>query len=261
MAHSDFGNPTPQFGTAEYAPKPGTDVCNSCNQGIAGQYYRVNSSLACERCVDQLKNQIPKDTHAAFVRGLAFGFGGAILGLILYSGFSIITGIEVGYVSLAVGWTIAKAIKMGSGGIGGRRYQFAAVALTYAAVSMAAIPLYFSQVSKEEAQKPAQTQRAPSANAGPATPSQDSSPSSTASTPSPPASADKPGVNLLKALGLLVLLGLASPFLELANPLNGALGLVILIVGMNIAWRLAAGPKIEILGPFAATAPAPPPAT
>jgi hypothetical protein len=68
-------------------------------------------------------------------------------------------------------------------------------------------------------------------------------------------------MNLLKALGLLALLGLASPFLELVSPLNGALGLIILLVGMNIAWKLAAGPKIEILGPFAATAPAPPPST
>src|SRR5258708_22566320 len=86
MADSDFSNPTPQFGTAEYAPKSGTDVCKSCNQGISGQYFRVNGSLACARCVGQLKNQIPKDTHALFVRGLVFGFGGAILGLILYSG-------------------------------------------------------------------------------------------------------------------------------------------------------------------------------
>jgi len=260
MADSTFGSSTPQFGTAEYAAKSGTDVCNSCNQGISGQYSRVNGSLTCARCVDQLKNQIPKDTHAAFVRGLAFGFGGAILGLILYSGFSIITGIEIGYVSLAVGWIIAKAIKMGSKGIGGRRYQFAAVALTYAAVSMAAVPVYISQAIKEKAQKPAQTQTTPSATPGPATPSQDSSPS-TANTPSQPASADKPGMNLLKALGLLVLLGLASPFLELGNPLNGALGLLILFVGMNIAWRLAAGPKIDILGPFAASAPAAPATT
>jgi hypothetical protein len=257
MAGSDFGNPTPQFGTAEYAPKPGTDVCNSCKQAIASEYFRVNGSLACARCVDQLKTQIPKDTHASFVRGLTFGFGGAILGLILYSGFSIITGISIGYVSLAVGWIIAKAIKMGSRGIGGRRYQVAAAALTYAAVSMAAVPIYLSQINKEKPLKPAQTQTAPSANPDAATPSQDSSPS----TSSQPSSAEKPKMNLLKALGLLALLGLASPFLGLVSPLNGALGLIILLVGMNIAWKLAAGPKIEILGPFAASAPAPPPAT
>src|SRR5438132_9012468 len=195
MADSDFGNPTPQFGTAEFAPKSGTDVCKSCNQGIVGQYFRVNGALACQRCVEQLKNQIPKDTHAVFVRGLAFGFGGAILGLILYSGFSIITGIEIGYVSLAVGWIIAKAVKMGSRGIGGRRYQVAAAALTYAAVSMAAIPLYFSQAIKEQARKQAQTKTAPSATPDPATPGEVSSPSA-ANTPSKPAAANKPGVNL-----------------------------------------------------------------
>jgi predicted lipid-binding transport protein (Tim44 family) len=254
MSENDFSNPTPQFGTAEYAPKPGTDACKSCKQAIAGQYFRVNGSLACARCVDQLKNQIPKDTHALFVRGLAFGFGGAILGLILYSGFTIITGIVIGYVSLAVGWIIAKAIKIGSRGIGGRRYQVAAAAFTYAAVSMAAIPIYFSQVNKEE-KKPAQTQPAPSANPGPATPTQDS-PSVTSNTPSQPASADKPAQSLLQALGVLVLIGLASPFLELQSPVHGAIGLVILFVGMNIAWRLAAGPKIEILGPFAVGVPA-----
>jgi hypothetical protein len=257
MADSDFSNPTPQFGTAEYAPKSGTDICKSCNQGIVGQYFRINGSLACAGCVEQLKNQIPKDTHAAFVRGLAFGLGGAILGLILYSGFSIITGIEIGYVSLAVGWIIAKAIKMGSRGIGGRRYQVAAAAFTYAAVSMAAIPLYFSQAIKKEARKPAQSQTTPSANPDRATASPDSS-ASVANAPPTPAAADKPGMNPLKALGLLALVGLASPFLELASPLNGAIGLLILFVGMSIAWRLAAGPKIDILGPFAASAPAPP---
>ncbi|MCU1318419.1 MAG: hypothetical protein JWN63_3741 [Candidatus Acidoferrum typicum] len=260
MADSGFGNPTPQFGTAEYAPKPGKDVCKSCNQGITGQYFRVNGSLACARCRDQLKNQIPKDTHALFVRGLAFGCGGAILGLILYSGFSIITGIAIGYVSLAVGWIIAKAIKIGSRGTGGRRYQVAAAALTYAAVSMAAIPIYLSQAIKQEAQKQAKTRPAASANSDPAIPGPHGSPPS-AGASAKPASAGQPQMNPIKAFGILALLGLASPFLELASPLNGALGLVILFVGMNIAWRLAAGPKIDILGPFAAAAPAPPPAT
>src|SRR5258708_2149669 len=46
-----------------------------------------------------------------------------------------------------------------------------------------------------------------------------------------------------------------------AIPVTGALGLVILFGGRNIAGPLAAGPKIDTLGPFAATAPAPPLAT
>jgi len=255
MSETNFGSPAPQFGTAEYTAKSGTDVCKSCKQAITGLYYRVNGSLACDRCVNQLKDQLPKDTHSAFVRGLAFGIGGAVIGLILYSAFSIITGIEIGYVSLAVGWIIAKAFKMGSRGIGGRRYQIAAAALTYAAVSLAAVPIYFSAANKE-ARKPVQIQTAPA----PVSPGHSSSPSDTeTATESLPS--EKPKVSLGKALGLLLLIGLASPFLGLENPVGGAIGLVILFVGMNIAWKLAAGPKVEILGPFVAGTSSPPPAT
>ena len=259
MTESDFGNPVPQFGTAEYPAKSGTDVCTSCNQTITGEYYRVNGSLACRHCTEQLKNQIPKDHHAVFVRGLAFGLGGAILGLILYSTFSIVTGLEIGYVSLAVGWIIAKAIMMGSRGTGGRRYQIAAAVLTYGAVSMAALPVYFSQINKAKPAKPPQTQTAPAGKSAPA-PSHPDSARSDGGAASQPSSPDKSGMNLAKALGLLVLVGLASPFLELQNPLNGALGLLILFVGISIAWRLTAGPTIDVLGPFTA-GPSPVPQT
>jgi hypothetical protein len=254
MSETNFGAPTPQFGTAEYAAKSGTDVCKSCKQAVTGLYYRVNGSLACERCVNQLKDQLPKDTHPAFVRGLAFGIGGAVIGLILYSAFSIITGIEIGYVSLAVGWIIAKAFKMGSRGIGGRRYQIAAAALTYAAVSLAAVPIYFSAVNKEQARKPVQTAPAPVSPGNSSSPSDSDSDTVAGSVPS-----EKPKLSLGKALGLLLLIGLASPFLGLENPLSGAIGLVILFVGMNIAWKLAAGPRVEILGPFVAGVSSPPP--
>src|SRR5439155_3608256 len=74
----------PQFGIAEYPSAPGTDTCMSCRQPAVGSYYRVNGALACARCKEQLEAQLPKDSHAAFVRGLMFGVGGAILGLILY---------------------------------------------------------------------------------------------------------------------------------------------------------------------------------
>jgi hypothetical protein len=52
------------------------------------------------------------------------------------------------------------------------------------------------------------------------------------------------------ALVGLALLGLASPFLALEDPLHGAIGLLILFVGIRIAWKIAAGISIQILGPF-----------
>lgn len=250
-------NPTPQFATAEYAGSG--DVCKSCNQAISGAYYRINGSLACDRCTTQLQTQLPKDSHAVFVRALMFGIGAAILGLIGYAAFSMVTGIQIGYISLAVGWLIGKAMRTGSKGVGGRRYQIAAALFTYAAVSMAAIPIYFSQISKEKAAKPPQVKTAP-ANPGAADDSEadDSASSSGGATPT---RAAQPKMNFFTALGLLALIGLASPFLELQDPFHGAIGLIILFVGIRFAWQQTGAPKIDIVGPFQNRAPAPAPAT
>jgi hypothetical protein len=251
-------NSAPQFATAEYASSG--DVCKSCNQAISGTYYRINGSLACERCTTQLQTQLPKDSHSAFVRAFLFGVGAAIAGLIGYAAFGIITGIRIGYISLAVGWLVGKAMRTGSRGIGGLRYQIAAAALTYAAVAMAAIPVYFSQISKDKATRPPQVKTAPASPGAPADDAQkdDSAPYSGTATPVPQA---KPRLHPFKALGLLALLGLASPFLELQDPFHGAIGLVILFVGIRFAWQQTGAPKIDIVGPFQSRAPTPTPAT
>jgi hypothetical protein len=64
-------------------------------------------------------------------------------------------------------------------------------------------------------------------------------------------------MNFGAALLGLALLGLASPLLELQNPVQGLIGLVILFVGIRIAWQLTAGAPTEIIGPFGASPPLP----
>jgi cytochrome b561 len=60
-------------------------------------------------------------------------------------------------------------------------------------------------------------------------------------------------------LGAFLFAGLASPFLELQDPLHGVIGLIILLVGIRIAWKLTAETPTEVLGPFErAAAPAGP---
>jgi hypothetical protein len=45
---------------------------------------------------------------------MIFRIGGATIGLILYSAFGIISGLQSGYLSLAVGFIVGKAIRMGA---------------------------------------------------------------------------------------------------------------------------------------------------
>jgi hypothetical protein len=232
-------NPTPQFGTAEYAPKPGADQCRTCNQPLGATYYRVNGVSACESCATRVESARPKDTHATFVRALIFGGGGAILGLAIYATFEIATGWIVGYISLAVGYIVAKAMMMGSKGIGGRRYQIAAAVLTYAAVSMATVPVVLWQAAKRH--EPGQSRVESAASQA---------------DPNANVAAENPGIVVVKAIVVLIGVGLASPFLELSsNAFSGAIGLFILFIGIKIAWKMTEGKPVEILGPFRSSSP------
>lgn len=226
-----------------------------CQKPITGTYYRANGAMVCDVCADRVKRGLPQDSHVGFAKAIVYGLGGFLAGLILYAGFSIATGIQIGYLSLAVGWVVGKAMMMGSGNIGGRRYQIAAVVLTYAAVSIAAIPIalhFRSQAST--------TQQTQSAKAG------ESAASSSASTSPEIGKANQgeqkeggrsPLAILFGALVQLALIGLASPFLELQEGVGGFIGLIILFVGMRFAWRMtAAKVNMTVEGPYQVSAAA-----
>jgi hypothetical protein len=246
---SDPSSPDrPQFSTAEYAGTPGEDRCRFCKQPIAQTYYRVNGHMACGSCADVAQREMPKDTHSAFGRALVFGIGAAFLGMAMYAGLvMLLQGWTIGYFSLAVGYIVGKAMMFGSKGFGGRRYQIAAVLLTYAAVSTAAIPIGIAQIAKQKHEKTQQEQlqdeqRQFEQESGQAT-----------------TEPQAPKTGLGAALAYLALMGLASPFLEIMdNPAWGAIGLLILFVGMRIAWRMTQGkPNLEVSGPFDAARPKP----
>jgi predicted lipid-binding transport protein (Tim44 family) len=252
---------TPQFQKAEYGSAKAPEPCNICKQPVGATYYRVNGAVACDNCATRAKAAMPSSSHANFMRGLLFGIGGAIIGLILYATFTIVTGFYIGYVSLAVGYIVGKAMKTGSKGFGGSHYQIAAVLLTYAAVSIAAVPIAISQFQKQRhANPPAHVQSVAPSDSG--TPSASDTSNTDDNTTAPARTSSSTGTHrgLGASLLYLVFLGLASPFLDLSSdPVHGAIGLVILAVGIRIAWKLTAvDDHAQIVGPFrnaAATAP------
>lgn len=201
-------NPIPQFNTAEYN-QPSAESCKACGVPLTGAFYRANSAAVCGSCAERLKREIPLDNHARFVRAVLFGLGGFAVGLALYAGFVIATGISIGYISLAVGWIVGKAMIMGSGGVGGRRYQILAVLLTYAAVSMASIPIALHYMSEHKSPQAQAKQSSESAATQPGG-TQKEDPQATEET-------KKPATSFAAAVGMLAALGLASPFLELQD--------------------------------------------
>ena len=213
---------TPQFATAEYATDGPAMTCAACKQPIGGSYFQIKAAPVCPGCTAQVRAQIPRDTHAAFVRALVLGTAGALVGLALYVIFALSTGLVIGWASVAVGYLVGKAMHMGSRGIGGRRYQIVAVLLTYFAVSMAAVPIAIEQSRQHQAQ----TQSAEAA------------------------AQPRAQVNYGKAIATLAWVGIASPILELRDPVNGLLGLIILFVGLRFAWQFTASRWAKISGPY-----------
>ena len=264
---------TPQFQKAEYAGSRDGDRCKICGTALGAEYWRVGTNMACAACAEKVKSALPPDSHRAFTRGVGFGIGGAIVGLVIYATFTILTGIILGYVSLAVGYIVGKSIRMGANNMAGRRYQIAALILTYAAVSLAAIPIGISYIVKHQHAQEAEQAASSNENGGyslSVTP-EDSGKAvpNPSATPAPPAPRS---VDSGKVIARLAFLGLASPFLELGqNPFSGLIGLLILAIGMRIAWQLTGAPRVPpVSGPFrnrsataapasAATPPAVPP--
>jgi uncharacterized protein (DUF983 family) len=200
----------PQFSTAEYSTAAGAGSCQLCGEAISGSYYRVNRSKLCGQCAAKVQEKQSMDSHTAFVSAVVFGVGGAAIGLALYSGFVLLTGISIGYLALAVGWIVAKAMLIGSKGVRGPRYQIVAVLLTYFAISLSSIAILLGYSFTH-------------ADAG-----------------------SLPDLSISR----LILLGLASPFLRLIHSPTGFIGLIILFVGLSIAFRMTKARALSFEGPF-----------
>jgi hypothetical protein len=232
---------TPQFGTAEYSNRPETERCSLCQQSVGTSYYRLNSKMVCSSCAQKAKSGLPIESKSAYLKALLYGSVAALAGFILYSTVGIATGLEIGYVSLAVGFLVGAGMKKGAGGVGGRKYQVTAALLTYAAVSVSAIPIYM-YMERSQAKHPQQMVQQTRDGA------QDSSAAERSGDNAAPPK--KSAMSFGAAIGMLLLIGLASPFLSLSGGVSGVIGLVILFVGMRFAWKQTAAHVLALDGPF-----------
>src|SRR3984957_14537254 len=110
----DTSKGVPQFATAEFAPNSPTMTCAACKRPITGAYFQINGVHACPECTRKIQAQTPADSHAAFVRALTFGVAGALAGFMLYVIFALVTGLVIGWVSLAVRIELPASSGLGS---------------------------------------------------------------------------------------------------------------------------------------------------
>jgi len=124
-----------QFDKAEYSGPSGIGLCANCSKPIEGQYWHANGQNVCGDCANILRHVQQTPAQSIVLKGALYAFGAAIACAIGYAAILIITKYELALISIAVGWLVGKAARIGAGGRGGRPVQIVAVIATYMAIS------------------------------------------------------------------------------------------------------------------------------
>ena len=206
-----------QFETAEPAaaavPPQG---CARCQRPLPGEYYAIGKHMICPDCHAELAGPAAGNSAARLGKALLFGIGGGILGSLIWFGVRRVSGYEIGLIAVLVGFLVGKAVRKGSGDVGGTAYQIMAVLITYGGVAMSfVLEILFDFFTHSGAM------------------------ASSSLTPS--------FSNLIKVLIVAVPISFILPF---EGGTTNALGLLIIGFALWEAWKLNKPRALAITGPY-----------
>ena len=225
-----------QFEKADFAG--GGPACTVCKAAIDRTYFHLAGQVICPACAEKTQTAQQRPDHSLVMKGLFYGLGAAILCAIGYAIFTYVTNFEVALIAIGVGYVVGTAVRKGSRGLGGRRCQIAAVVLTYFAITISYVPLLI-QGAREAAKKEAASKSSAMQNAR-AQASQ-----ATATPPKPPSFK-----GLLTAMVVISGIAFISPFLSIASGPTGFIGILIVFLGLQQAWKQTARDSRTLVGPY-----------
>jgi hypothetical protein len=241
-----------QFERAERAAAAGL-ACTMCGQPLAASYFEVNGNVACQRCRNNVMAQWNRGSPAGRLgKALGLGLAAAVVGAGLYFGIEALTGYEFGLVAVVVGLLVGSAVRKGSDGRGGLRYQLLAIFLTYTAVVVTDSSMMARELSNEIRTRRDSVHAAGDTSAAPTvmTAGLMARPDSAAAKQRQPLGP----LAVVVGLALLVVLAYAAPIMiGIASPIH------LLIAGFALyeAWKLNKGAALRITGPYQTTHAAP----
>lgn len=115
--------------------------CAACQQPLEHEYWTAGAAPVCQGCATQLRAGPPAE--GGLKRGLkafALGTGAGLLGALGYGAIITVTGYELALLTIFIGWFVGRAVRRGSEGRGGRRYQVLSAILTYVWCMEAFVP-------------------------------------------------------------------------------------------------------------------------
>lgn len=145
-----MADPDLQFDRAESGEDGSAPAsCTRCKSPLQGSYFEANGAIVCQACRAELEQEWSRGSGTGrFARALLFGVVAAAAGSGLYYAILKLTGYEFGLVAIVVGLMVGIAVKKGSNGRGGWRYQSLAMFLTYTSIVSSYVPLILREVGE-----------------------------------------------------------------------------------------------------------------
>jgi len=250
-----------QFERAERATRATGSGCAVCKQVITTTYYEINGNVTCQRCRSRIiaeRNRGSSGTR--FAKALGLGVLAAAAGAGLYYAVAAATGNEYAIVAIVVGLLVGGAVRKGSHGRGGWRYQALAMGLTYSAIVVTYIPqIVKAMMDRRAAIISEGVHRAGDAatiTAPTTAPDQTGRPAIAGDSARVPAKQVGVG-GVLLGVGALFVLAAALPILA---GISNIIGLFIIGIALYEAWRLNKAVALRITGPYQVGTPPPAPA-
>jgi hypothetical protein len=229
-----------QFERAEYSGGHSGPSCCTCKRPAESEYHQLNGRVFCTACRSQIEHSIEKlHKSGSLLRAGLFGLGAAVVGSLIYYAVSAATGYEFGLIAVVVGLLVGKAVRKGSGSVGGPRYQALAILLTYFSIASSYVPtitkgVYALSEKREKAEAQAFAQAPPG-------------------TPPPP---QRVHMRVVPFYSLMFGLALAAPVL---GGFRNIIGLVIIGFALWEAWKFNRRVQVKFTGPFAVAGAQPSP--
>ena len=147
-----------QFDRAEQTGATGAISCKVCGSLLPDQYYVVNGSIVCDKCRRSVEEEWNRGGAAGrFGKALGLGLLATIACSVVWYAVLKATDSQFGILAIVVGLVIGGAVRKGSNGRGGWRYQALAIVLTYTAIVSSYVPFIIEGMRERSAEVTAAT--------------------------------------------------------------------------------------------------------
>jgi hypothetical protein len=99
-----------QFERAEFSGNaPAQVACSMCQQNVVQSYYEIGGRILCSPCRERRDQALDGWGLGRFLRAAGAGVAAAIAGAVVWYGVRALAHMELGILSIAIGFVVGKA--------------------------------------------------------------------------------------------------------------------------------------------------------